>query len=476
MEAFDEMSISELMVRAEALCDEDSPSYSPDIAADCWERAAALGSMDALANLADCYFLGKGRPEDETRALGMYQRVLDATDNASCAYQIGRMYRMGWGASCDFDKAIESFKRAWKLGNVQAANDMGAMYLSKAGSTQDPADVEEGFKWFQRASSKGDDYGTYRMALLYAFGDYGMSKDAKRAYDLLMRAKRDSRALGYLVSSNGLNIAGNEQYRDLLSEAEARAEEDQDAELYEALGRAYEGKTRLDSDPAKAAFYYGRSLALGNGFAGYLLGLNCWKGWSGFEVNLESAECNLLKGADLGCSQAMSSLGDLYKEKARESWPHDPEWLKRSFEWYDRAYRANGDAWTALHAGEVAVEVGDIALYERAAECLFAASQEDIYWAYVKLAKLSMDESLPTFNPERARRALEKARIEEIVEYKTGEVDYLTGRMFEKGIGYPAAANQAVEFYLKAAEKGCEDAKESLKRFKKGLFGWKRIS
>lgn len=101
--------------------------------------------------------------------------------------------------------------------------------------------------------------------------------------------------------------------------------------------------------------------------------------------------------------------------------------------------------------------------------------EDDIYWSYIPLVKLSLAEGTSTYNPNLARQSLEKARNEKIVEYETGEVDYLTGLMFEKGLGLPAAANQAVEFYLKASDKGNEEAKDALKRFKKGIFGWKRI-
>lgn len=470
------LTIAELMSRAEAFCGKNSSECAPEKAADCWERAASLGSMDALRCLADCYFFGKGRVEDDERAFKLYRQVFEATDSAFCAYQVGRMYRAGWGVSRDYHAALEYLERGWNLGYVPAANDIGAIYLTKAKTSKDPTDVEAGLKWFQRASNKGDGYGTYRMALLYAIGDYGLPKDTKRAYDLLLRAKNDSHALGYLVSSNGLSIAGNEQYDEFLREAEMRAVGERDANLFESLGRAYEGKTRLENDPAKVAYYYEKSLVLGNGFAGYLLGLNYWKGWNGFDVNLELAESYLKRGVDLGCSQAMSSLGDFYSDKAKTTWPRDPVWVKKAFECYDNAYRADGDGWTALHAGEAALEANDPELYERAAECLYAASREGIYFAYVKLAKLAMDRGFSTYNPERARYVLEKARNEDVVEYKTGEVDYLTGQMFEKGIGYPAVANQAVEFYLKAAEKGYGEAKESLSRFKKGLFGWKKIS
>ena len=471
------MGVPELMRQADEYFDKKSDSYAPEKAADCWEQAAELGSMEALGNLADCYFFGEGRIEDDARAFQMYHRVLDATDNAFCAFQIGRMYRAGWGVQKDYDKALQYLERGWQLGHVAAANDIGAIYLSKAEKSKSVTDVENGLKWFQRAANRGDMYGMYRMALLYAIGDYGMPKDVKRAYDLLMRAKSDSRALGYLVSSNGLNIAGNDQYLELVDEAKRRAEDDSDAELFESLGRAYEDETRLGNDPEKSAAYYERSLECGNGFAGYLLGINYFHGWSGYEVDLEKAEQCLTKGAALNCHQAMNTLGDLYKEKAEFGcWPRNLELMAKAFYWYEKAFQAGGDAYAALHAGEAALEAEDESLYERAAACLYAAAQDDVYFAYAKLAKLSMDSSLSTFNPDRARFALEKARDEDIVEYKTGEVDFLTGQMFEKGIGYPAAIDQAVDFYTKAAEKGWEEAKESLKRFKKGLFGWKLIS
>lgn len=475
MSEIDAMAIKQLMDAAEESLVKDSDVYNPAKAADLFERAVDLGSMTSLEKLGDCYFYGRGRDEDDKTALEAYAKVFEATGSSYSAYQLGRMYGFGWGVEPNPDKARDYLEKSWANSYAAAAGILGDICLDRAKSTHDSKDVEEGFKWFQRGSSRGDSYSTYRMALLYAIGDYGIHEDKKRAYDLLMKASDYPRALGYLVANNGLNICSNDQYFELINRAADLAESTCNGELFRNLGRAYEGKTRLPADPEKSEEYYMKALDAGDGFSGYLLGSNYSYGWNGYLPDADKAEEMLLKGANLGSVEAMSSLGDLYKKRAENVWPSDPEKMRLAFEWYEKAYETGGGTWDALHAGQAALEVGDSFLHERAAACFKAAMEDGIYWAYVPLAKLSIKEGAPSFCPELAKRALEKARTEEIVEYKTGEVDYLTGLMFERGLGLPASANQAVELYIKASDKGCEEAKEALKGFKKGFFGWKKI-
>lgn len=469
------MSVQDLIETADGLLDKGAGNFNPEKAAEMLEAAVSFGSMTALEKLADCYFYGRGKEENDEKAFEAYQRSHNATASAYCAYQMGRMYRAGWGVNSDIAKAKEYLEESWSSGYSAAAGIMGDICLERAEKTQDGKDAEEGLKWLQRGSGKGDPYSTYRLAVVFATGDYGLFEDKKRAYDLLMKVKDYPPALGYLVDKNGFGICGNAQYSELVDMAIQLAGETENGALYRRIGSAYEGKTRLGEDPEKSLEYFLKALDAGDGFAGYLAGNNYRYGWSGYCEDAKKAEELLLKGANLGCEQAMSSMGDLLKDRAKESWPRNPDLMRAAFEWYEKAYKKGGSTWDALHAGEAALEAGDD-LDQRAAECLKVAMDDNIHWAYMPLARLSIKEGGSAFCPELAIRALEKARSEEIVEFKIGEVDYLTGLMFEKGMGLPIAANQAVEFYLKASDKGFSEAKEALKRFKKGLFGWKQIS
>lgn len=472
---FEDLSIHEMLLAASELLLRDSADFNPEKAACMLEEAAERGSLDALEKLADCYFYGQGKDEDDKIAFEAYSKVLEINSSDYSAYQIGRMYKYGWGVDIDLQKAEQYSEQAWGNGFAAAAGTLGDICLDRAASSNDVKDIEEGLKWLQRAASKKDPYGMYRMALLYALGDYGIVEDKKRAYDLLIQIADYPRALAYLVSNNGLNICSNNQYQELIDKAEHLAIISDDTTLYRALGRAYEGNTRLGVNPNKTAAYYEMALNAGDGFAGYLLGVNYLYGWCGFEQNSNTAERYLIRGAEYGSHEAMAALGDVHKKRSENTWPRDSKEMRNAFEWYEKAYKNGGTSWDALHAGLAVFDTDDPSILERAAACLKYAMEDGICFSYVPLAKLSLRENLPTYDPVLARKALERARSEEVIEYKTGEVDYLTGLMFEKGIGYPSVFGQAVEFYLKASDKGSEDAKESLKRFKKGIFGWKRI-
>ena len=475
MSEFDAMSIKQLMDTAEECLEENSDAYNPVKAADLFERAAGLGSMTSLEKLGDCYFYGRGRDEDDKTALEAYAKAFAATGSSYSAYQLGRMYGFGWGVKSNSSKARDFLEKSWADGYAAAAGILGDICLESAQETKDARSVEEALKWYQRGLIKNDPYSTYRMALVFSMGDYGVPEDKKRAYDLLMKASDYPRALGYLVANNGLNMCSNDQFSEFVKKAVDMAESMGDGRLFRCLGRAYEGKTRLGEAPEKSIAYYEKALAAGDGFAGYIAGSNYLHGWYGYPEDAEKAEQMLTKGSDLGCEQAMSTLGDLHKKRAEEVWPPNLEEMRAAFEWYEKAYLNGGTTWDAMHAGEAALKTKDDSLNERAVACLKSAMEDDIYWSYIPLVRFSLAEGASTYNPNLARQSLEKARNEKIVEYETGEVDYLTGLMFEKGLGLPAAANQAVEFYLKASDKGSEEAKDALKRFKKGIFGWKLI-
>ncbi|NLQ13028.1 sel1 repeat family protein [Olsenella sp. KGMB02461] len=475
MSEFDSISVEQLIKTAENCLEKNSEAYDPVKAADLLQKGANLGSMASLEKLGDCYFYGTGRDEDNRAAFEAYTKVFEATGNSYSAYQLGRMHTFGWGVESNPDKARDYLEKSWADGYAAAAGILGVICLDRAKLTHDEKDVEEGLKWLQRGSNQGDPYSIFRMALVFSIGDCGIREDKKRAYDLLMKVPDYPRALGYLLISNGLDICSNDQYSELLNRALDLAESTNKGMLFRSLGRVYEGNTRLPADPKKSEEYFMRALDAGDGYSGYILGNNYAYGWNGYQRDVDKAETIYLKGANLGSEEAMSSLGDLYKKRAEVVWPRDPEIMRLSFEWYEKAYKAGGGASDALHAGQAALEAQDPSLEERAAECFKVAMEDDIPWAYVPLAKLSIKEGTPTYCPKLARQALEKARAEETDDYMTGEVDYLIGFMFERGLGLPASANQAVESYIKASDKGCEEAKEALKGFRKGLFGWKRI-
>lgn len=474
-------TVRTLLDEAELLANQDSVDYSPERAAVLWQAASEMGSLEATTKLADCYFYGRGRPEDDGEAARLYSMVLRANpDDSYCNYQLGRMSRVGWGMPVDANAAHDYLMRAWKMGEVGAASEMAFLSLYK--DNPEVSDIEDGLRWLQRGAAKGDSRSNYRLGVIFNTGDYGVYQDKRRALDHLMRAMPDSRALAYLVSTDGLGIVSDEEYATLVEEALAQASRHQDAGLYKSLGCAYDDKTRLGSCPQKCEQYYRQALSLGDGFAGYLLGMNYRFGWSGFEEDLAKAESVLFEGANQGCVQAMAALGDLYRDRwssyqdvhGSHVYPRDPEVLRKAFVWLEKA-GLDGDTYAALHAGEAVIDLEDQNLLVRGARCLEIAMEDDIHFAYVPLARITSERGLPSFNPALALKALEKARTENVAEYEVGEVDYLTGVMFEEGVGCPKSANQAVECYLKASERGYEEAREALKRFKKGLLGWKVV-
>ena len=472
-ESYQAIDTQQLLEESERFFDRTSTDYDPSSGADLLQKAAHQGSLTALEKIADCFYYGIGRPENDEVARNLYEQVYAATESNQSACQLGKIYGFGWGISPDFEKAKDFLVKAWKNECFAAAGILGDICLHIAEQTNDIERMTEGMRWVQRGVLRGDEYSTYRMAICYAMSLYGIQENKKRAYDLLMRVCDYPRALAYLVSSNGLGISDDVTYAELIEKATALAEAKGEASLYRALGRAYEGETRLKQSYEQSLDWYKKAWELGDKDAAFNIGVNYAHGWCGYPTDYVEAEAWLLKSAEQGSEAAMASLGDLYKTSAHNSYPADMNGLRAAFEWYEKAYESSGKTWDAFNAGEIGVELEDPSLYPRVVRCLKIAAENDIQWAYLPLARLSIEGGPDVFDPSLAWETLKKANLNTDSQIEQGKIDYLTGCLYEMGAGVEANAEKAVSSYLSASAKGNAQAKEALTRFKKTAFGWK---
>jgi TPR repeat protein len=70
-----------------------------------------------------------------------------------------------WGRSVErnYPKAFQLFLKSAKAGNAESSRYLGLIYLSGNGV---PKDLKESIKWFERASSLGDDMATKHLKKL----------------------------------------------------------------------------------------------------------------------------------------------------------------------------------------------------------------------------------------------------------------------------------------------------------------------
>jgi TonB family protein len=214
-------------------------------------RAAALGSAEALADVAGMLREGQGAPKDPAAAARLYEEAaakgyphaaamlgwmysqgeLGSRDhalgrtwyekaaeqgNAYSMQQLGLIYRDGLGVPKNPSKAFEWFERAAREGDGWAQNEVGWMLRRGIG---EPRDDEEAVNWFRLAAKNGEPRGEANLGFHYLHG-LGVPADPVEATRHLILAGRelDDAWAGRLFAEAFVRAAANEQatLRDLL--------------------------------------------------------------------------------------------------------------------------------------------------------------------------------------------------------------------------------------------------------------------
>jgi TPR repeat protein len=97
-----------------------------------------------------------------------------AQGNAQAELDLGRAYHLGKGVPQDFTKAAELYRQAGAQGNAKAMYNLGYMYDHAQGVTKDSAMAAQ---WFQKSADLGLAAGQLQIGLAYFSGDDGLKQD-----------------------------------------------------------------------------------------------------------------------------------------------------------------------------------------------------------------------------------------------------------------------------------------------------------
>ncbi|CAN7255026.1 tetratricopeptide repeat protein [Pseudomonas sp. LjRoot71] len=137
---------------------------NPELARRLFKIAAVMGSAEALFNLAEQAFYGKGFAVDPVLAIDYYEQAFEA--GIPCAAQaLGSLYERGdESVIADHGKAISWYKRGAAEHDVMACFLLGRLALDEASTEYDPA---LGLYWLQWAAMKGQVLATERLTDFY---------------------------------------------------------------------------------------------------------------------------------------------------------------------------------------------------------------------------------------------------------------------------------------------------------------------
>lgn len=104
---------------------------------------------------------------DTARAFGIYTQ-LAAEGNAKAEYNLGQMYLSGDGVSQDMDQATHWFRRSAEHGFAEAQYMLGSLHFHRVAPLQSP---EEAIMWYRKAAEQGHARSELNLGDLYLKGE-----------------------------------------------------------------------------------------------------------------------------------------------------------------------------------------------------------------------------------------------------------------------------------------------------------------
>ena len=194
-----------------------------------FKEAAELGNIDAIRNIADCYYIGVGVDNDLCEAYKWFKKLANYNDADACyilgnicnnptykdadteevfywyekaanlgssyaCYELGNCYKFGLGVEVDYEKAQEYYYEAAILGNKQARRCIDAKIIYKKGFVlYRKKKYAEAMRYLHMAAELGNVEANYLLGCFYDFG-YGVKINYEKAYDYYLCAAENGHA------------------------------------------------------------------------------------------------------------------------------------------------------------------------------------------------------------------------------------------------------------------------------------------
>jgi TPR repeat protein len=289
-----------------------------------WELATSgdYPSAEALGSLGLSYQYGEGVPKNPAKAIELYQKAIEGSQDRRAMYLMGMVAWQGLTDKPDYTVAIDWFKKSVAPEEIptenggstnlpvsyeqgQAMNMLGSAYLHGKGVTVDHAQAKA---WFEKAAESGNGQAMFWLGYMAEKG-IGGTKDDFLAFDW------------YSKSAAKGNLAGMDY-----------------------LAAAYEAGRGIESDAALAFEWRKKGADAGDSDQYNLVGW-AYLNALGVEKDFSQAAKWFQKGADANITASMLNLGAMYRDGqgvAKDG--------KQALDWFKKAADAK-DARGFLHIG-----------------------------------------------------------------------------------------------------------------------------
>ena len=173
------------------------------------ETGAKQENVDAIANMAMCYQLGRGTEKDSALAVKLYEAaikkgnnnvipqhetIIKNTGSVFSSLLLKDCYTIGLGVKKNLAKALEYQKIAAEGGHVDSQFALALQYLNSKQS-------DESVKWFKKAAKHGHPGATYYYGY-QLFNGIGIAQDKKVGISCFTKASK----LGFPMADYQLGV------------------------------------------------------------------------------------------------------------------------------------------------------------------------------------------------------------------------------------------------------------------------------
>lgn len=373
-------------------------------------------TAEELLDKGTDYLYGFGDVDkDYEQAMNHFVKALDA-GSVKAMNEIGFMYQYGYGVLKNKSEAVKWYRRGAELGDTDSMNSLADCLLKGLGTDKN---VDEAVKLYTKAAELGNFNRVQELAtcLIKYFGD------ESTAYKWLKKSCDNASLFGILQKNSSDN---------------------KDLKFMDTLADIYYFSMPDTPENKLKAFKWCEKMAQRDPRCGYYLATMYWNG-EGVEKNLDKAFKLFKQSADLGNTQSMSELAEIYLKG--ELVPKDES---KALEWITKSFEKNAADYELFYDGDEKFNAKFEALYNLA----------NIYYADEDYAP-NCDKSL-----EDKKRAFEI--FQQLDELGFSHARYRIARMYERGEYVAKDTAKALELYKSKADTESEHCRKVVELYLEG--------
>lgn len=276
-----------------------------------FQQSVDFGNIDAIYELSECYYWGRGIDINYDKAVSLIRLGLDK-ENKNCLFLMGRAFDNGNGVDKDIDKAKTYYRRA--IDECSDNKVIGKAQCNLANILWDESplseDKSEIVLLYESSMNNGSAKAMENLGNYYYDG-YNIKSDYEKAYYYLRQAAQHKSInvytrLGYMCQY-GQGIKKDYEMAKYWYE---KGIELNHSGCFNNLAIMYDNGEGVEQDYAKAMELYKIAKDLGDEYA--ILNLaNMYEFGRGIEVNIDIAIKYYKEAADLGNQKAIDALNRL---------------------------------------------------------------------------------------------------------------------------------------------------------------------